>query len=223
MEKLLPVLMITHISGGTLALLSGIIPMVVNKGNKAHRLFGKVFFMGMTVVFLTAFAVSIIKNIPFLLLISIFSYYSVANGYRSLYLKKLHKGQKATIVDWVLNIVAGIFILGMVVWGAYLIGTNTNPQMGTVSLVFGLLGCRGIYTTIGHFTKLPTSKTIWIEGHIAGMVGGYIASVTAFLVVNNEKYIGLPPVVAWLLPTALLVPYIVYWTRKYKKPVSKTR
>ena len=217
MEKWLPFLIITHISGGTIALLSGIIPMVATKGNKAHRLFGKVFFAGMTVVFVTSFAVSIIKNIPFLLLISIFSYYSVANGYRSLYLKKLHMGQKATLVDWVLNIVAGIFILSMVVWGAYLMGTNINMQMGTVSLVFGLLGCRGIYATVSNFTKAPTRKTIWIESHIGGMVGGYIASVTAFLVVNNDKYIGLPPVIAWLLPTVLLVPYILYWTRKYKK------
>ena len=89
--------------------------------------------------------------------------------------------------------------------------------MGIVSLVFGIIGTRGVITTIRNFIKQPTSKSVWIEGHISGMVGGYIASVTAFLVVNNDKYIGLPPVVAWLLPTALLVPYIVYWTRKYKR------
>jgi hypothetical protein len=49
------------------------------------------------------------------------------------------------------------------------------------------------------------------------------ASVTAFLVVNNDDNIGLPPVAAWLLPSVLLVPLIVYWTRKYKKPVTKIR
>jgi uncharacterized membrane protein len=216
MEKWLPVLMIAHISGGVIALLSGIIPMVVTKGNKAHRLFGKVFFTGMTVVFVTGFTVSLIKNIPFLLLISIFSYYLVANGYRSLYLKKLHRGQKPTVVDWLLNIVSGIFMFGMVVFGSYLI-IKGAVQMGIVSLVFGIIGTRGVITTIRNFIKQPTSKSVWIEGHISGMVGGYIASVTAFLVVNNDKYIGLPPVVAWLLPTALLVPYIVYWTRKYKR------
>lgn len=213
--------MIAHIAGGTLSLISGILPMVVTKGNNIHRLFGKIFFFGMTVVFLTGFTVSIIKNIPFLLLISIFSYYLVANGYRSLYLKKLHRGQKPTVIDWLLNIVSGIFMLGMVVFGSYLI-IKGAVQMGIVSLVFGIIGIRGVITTIRNFIKQPTSKTIWIEGHIGGMVGGYIASVTAFLVVNNEHYIGLPMVVAWLLPTVMLVPLIVYWIGRYKKPVKKS-
>jgi uncharacterized membrane protein len=221
MEKYIPWLMIAHIAGGTLSLISGILPMVVTKGNNIHRLFGKIFFFGMTVVFLTGFTVSIIKNIPFLLLISIFSYYLVANGYRSLYLKKLHRGQKPTVVDWLLNIVSGIFMVGMVVFGSYLI-IKGAVQMGIVSLVFGIIGIRGVITTIRNFIKQPTSKTIWIEGHIGGMVGGYIASVTAFLVVNNEHYIGLPMVVAWLLPTVMLVPLIVYWIGRYKKPVKKS-
>jgi len=221
MEKYIPWLMIAHIAGGTLSLISGILPMVVTKGNNIHRLFGKLFFFGMTVVFLTGFTVSIIKNIPFLLLISIFSYYLVANGYRSLYLKKLHRGQKPTVVDWLLNIVSGLFMIGMVVFGSYLI-IKGAVQMGIVSLVFGIIGTRGVITTIRNFIKQPTSKTIWIEGHIGGMVGGYIASVTAFLVINNEHYIGLPMVVAWLLPTVMLVPFIVYWVGRYKKPVKKS-
>lgn len=222
MEKWLPVLMIAHISGGVLSLISGIVPMVVAKGNNTHRLFGKIFFFGMTVVFLTGFSVSLIKNLQFLFLISIFSYYLVASGYRSLYLKKLHRGQKATLVDWLLNFVAGVFMAGMVGWGIYLI-INNNGQMGTVSLIFGLIGIRGVIKSVRNFIIQPESRLLWIEGHIAGMVGGYIASVTAFLVVNNDDHIGLPPVVAWLLPSVLLVPLIVYWVRRYKKPVAKTR
>lgn len=44
------------------------------------------------------------------------------------------------------------------------------------------------------------------------MVGSYIASVTAFLVVNIEF---LPPVLIWLAPTAVLVPLILVWTRRW--------
>jgi hypothetical protein len=46
------------------------------------------------------------------------------------------------------------------------------------------------------------------------MLGSYIASVTAFLVVNNTI---LPPMIAWLLPTAAVTPLIVTWSRKHKK------
>jgi uncharacterized membrane protein len=221
MEKYIPWLMIAHIAGGTLSLISGIVPMLVVKGNNIHRLFGKIFFFGMTVVFLTGFTVSLIKNIPFLFLISIFSYYLVASGYRSLYLKKLGRGQKPAVVDWLLNIVSGIFMAGMVVSGIYLI-IKGSAQMGTVSLVFGLVGTRGVIKSVHGFIKPTGNKTAWIEGHISGMVGGYIASVTAFLVINNDQYIGLPPVVAWLLPTVMLVPLIVYWIGRYKKPVKKS-
>ena len=112
-------------------------------------------------------------------------------------------------------------MVGMVVFGTYLI-IKGAVQMGIVSLVFGITGTRGVINTVRNFIKQPTSKTIWIEGHIGGMVGGYIASVTAFLVINNEHYIGLPPVVAWLLPTVMLVPFIVYWVGRYKKPVKKS-
>jgi hypothetical protein len=48
------------------------------------------------------------------------------------------------------------------------------------------------------------------------MIGAYISALTAFLVVNlHGDYI--PGFVAWLLPTALLVPFIVRWSRQYSK------
>jgi hypothetical protein len=43
------------------------------------------------------------------------------------------------------------------------------------------------------------------------MTGSYIASSTAFLVVNNTI---LPGIIAWLIPTVLLVPLIIMWSRK---------
>jgi type IV secretory pathway component VirB8 len=50
------------------------------------------------------------------------------------------------------------------------------------------------------------------------MIGAYIASITAFLVVNNTI---LPGVVAWLLPTAVLVPVLIKWSRKYAVKIVK--
>jgi hypothetical protein len=45
------------------------------------------------------------------------------------------------------------------------------------------------------------------------MIGAYIASITAFLVVNNTI---LPSLVAWLAPGVLLTPLIFYWINQYK-------
>jgi len=52
------------------------------------------------------------------------------------------------------------------------------------------------------------------------MLGGYISTCTAFLVVNftEVQY----PVLVWLLPTIIGTPLIAYWTRKTVKTNPKT-
>lgn len=54
----------------------------------------------MLVVFVTAVALSIFKDIPFLLMMAFFSFYLVVLGYRALSYKKLHKGQKVALGGW---------------------------------------------------------------------------------------------------------------------------
>jgi hypothetical protein len=44
------------------------------------------------------------------------------------------------------------------------------------------------------------------------MIGGYIAAVTAFVVVNNM----FPSFWGWFAPTLVGVPYILYWNRRLK-------
>jgi len=64
-----------------------------------------------------------------------------------------------------------------------------------------------------NFKGKSTIRNFFLTTHIQRMMGSYIASVTAFLVVNNEI---LPPVIVWLLPTLVIAPLITIWTRKYK-------
>lgn len=219
MEEWLPTLVIVHIAGGTLSLISGLVPMIVSKGSNVHRLFGILFFAGMCAVFFTGLTVSLIKQLDFLMLISLFSFYLVVSGYRSLSHKKLHWGNTATWLDWTLNILFGLIMLCMLAWGVFqVLRIHGRVEAGIISIIFSLIGLRGIIITMARFSIPPQRKTIWIEGHIAGMVGGYIAAFTAFVVVNNDTLIGLPPLLAWLFPTFLGVPVIIYWTRQYKKP-----
>jgi hypothetical protein len=51
------------------------------------------------------------------------------------------------------------------------------------------------------------------------MIGAYIASITAFLVVNIDF---VPGAILWLLPTFLMVPLIIVWSNKYKILKSET-
>jgi hypothetical protein len=82
-----------------------------------------------------------------------------------------------------------------------------------------MIGCSFLVGDVRKFRRPPTEKMHWWFTHIAAMCGGYIATVTAFVVVNVQMNPGWVP---WLLPTAIGTPLIMRTIRKYKKQfVSK--
>jgi hypothetical protein len=52
-----------------------------------------------------------------------------------------------------------------------------------------------------------------IAAHLGRMLGGTIAAVTAFTVVNVRIE---PAFVVWLAPTVVLTPVIAYWTARVR-------
>src|SRR4051812_26417176 len=117
MELFIKSIIYFHAMCGFVALLTGGIAMSTPKGGAVHRLAGKFYFFSMTGVFITAVYVSIVHDIPFLLMVGFFSYYMACSGYRSLYLKRLHLEQQPETLDWVITAVAGTFNAGLFCWG----------------------------------------------------------------------------------------------------------
>ncbi|MCD9017940.1 DUF2306 domain-containing protein [Parachryseolinea silvisoli] len=181
-ELFLRATLIVHIAGGTAALVSGLVAMLTQKGGRAHRRAGIVYFAGMSAVFVSAVILSIAGNNIFLLLVGFFSYYLTVRGYRILYLKNLPAGQKPTTVDWLITGVASLFILTLVGWGVTLL--TVGERMGIVALVFGGIGATFVRKDIVQFFRRPQEKMHWWYGHISSMGGSYISAVTAFIVVN---------------------------------------
>lgn len=211
MELFLRIVLILHIIGGFTALLTGGLAMLSKKGGKVHRANGKIYFGGMTAVFISAVILSIAHDIPFLLMVGFFSYYMVVRGYRILFLKKLGRGQRPALLDWMIVVVAGGFIVYLLVWG--IIQSAAGIGRGYVAIVFGIIGCSFLVVDVRKFLRPPMDKMHWFFGHISAMCGGYIATVTAFVVVNVHMNPGWVP---WLLPTAVGTPLIVRTVRKYK-------
>lgn len=198
-EKFLSILLVLHVIGGTVALLSGLGAMRTTKGAKNHRLFGKVYFYAMTTVFVTALATSIGHNKDFLLMVAFFSYYMTVRGYRILFLKKLHEGQKAAAIDWLIIGVSGIFIVTLIGWGVWALLQGSG--MGVVGIVFGVIGSNLLYGDVRSFRIAPTEKMHWWYGHINAMGGSYISAATAFVVVNIR--IGQWNWILWLIPSVI--------------------
>jgi uncharacterized membrane protein len=218
MELLFKIILGFHITAGSIALLSGPVAMFSKKGGENHRLAGKFFTWSMAVVSIAALYLSIAHKNWFLLMVAVFSMHSIVIGYRFLYLKKIQLLKKPTLLDWLIALPAALFSMGLVVFGILLLIQNQN-SFGWVAIVFGSIGSRNAWVGIRPFYIKPKQKNFWLINHISGMIGGYIATFTAFLVVNISFQ---PSFILWLLPTLIGVPFIFYNIRKYKSESSKT-
>jgi len=211
-EKILSGMLVIHIAGGTVALMSGLVAMLSLKGSKTHRLAGKIYFWAMTAVFIGALFTAIGHSKDFLLMVAFFSYYMTVRGYRVLYLKKLYQGQKAQPLDWFITIISGAFVLSLLAWGTWAIWNGFG--MGIVAMAFGLTGMSFFINDVNRFFNPPKEKMHWWYGHISSMGGSYISAVTAFVVVNIQ----LPQFqwVLWILPGIIGGILIGRTIRKYK-------
>lgn len=216
MALLISLLLIIHIAGGFTALISGFIAAITKKGDRTHRKTGKVYFWGMTTVFITAIALGVLKEKWFLFMVGFFSYYMVVRGYRILYLKKLGAGQQASLLDWGIAIIAILFGAALVISSLVHGLDGFNP----VPFVFGCISISFAVKDVQLFRNGPSSKQHWLYVHIAGMGGGYIATWTAFLVTNIHF---LPPVLVWLAPTVIGSTCIGITIRKYRKQAAAQR
>ena len=206
-----------HIIAGSLALLTGPIAMMNQDGGKLHRRTGKIYFISMLVIFVTSIVLSVVRENWFLFMVGIFSCYLVTTAYRALALKMLHKGQKAALLDWVILVISGLAGLGLLGTGLWTWLINKN-SFGIVPMVFGYIMTSGVMQDYKRFTIPPTEKNHWLLKHITGMMGGYIATLTAFLVQNVHTN---PSFLAWLLPTIVIAPLIAYTVRKFKRGKGK--
>ena len=199
------ILLSTHILAGTIALFCAGLALLSEKGKKIHVTSGRIYFWSMAGIFLTAIPMSIISSNTFLFLIAIFSFYLAFAGMR---FAKNRKGI-ATTIDWIA--VSLMILSGLGMWAlAITYFINNNSQYITL-FVFGFIALAlGYLDYKSHKNKTATGKER-IAKHLTNMMGGTIAVVTAVLVVN----INIEPIwVWWVLPTAVISPIIVYWSKK---------
>lgn len=211
MELTFKVFLFIHIFSGTIGLLSGTLNMINKKGNKLHKQIGLFFFYGMLINGISALVVAGIHFNIFLFIVGVFSIYMVSTAQRFLYLRGIHTGQKPKNGDWIVTYSMLLFGLFFMIYGGALVAFSKN--FGIVLLVFGIISLLMVKQDIAIYRGNIKNTNYWLLIHIGRMVGAYIASITAFLVVNNTI---LPGLVVWLAPGVLLTPLIFYWINKYK-------
>lgn len=204
-----------HIIGGATGLLTGIVNMIAKKGNLKHKIVGKIFSVSMLTTGLSSLVLSVLHPSRFMFMVGAFTVYMVGTGNRYLHLKMLNKNQKPKIIDWTLT-------LSMLLAGVLFIGLGTvnllkSNLFGLVFITFGFLGLLFVRHDFKNYSGKSNILNYWLSEHLQRMIGAFIASSTAFLVVN-AKYLPeyIPIILYWLLPTVILTPLIIKWARKYE-------
>jgi uncharacterized membrane protein len=222
----LRVLLALHIGCGAVAFVCAPVALATAKGGKTHRRWGKIYFWAMAGVAVTALILSFALPIFFLAMVAVFSFYSAFAGYRILSLKDMYTGARPKAVDWLAAVITFLSSLLLFLRGIVrpqLMGVGViqvaGHEVSIVSVVFGLIGMRMGQGSISGFLKPPTEKMFWWFDHMQGMMGSYIAALTAFSAVNLSRWFGAAWWV-WLWPTIGGAPAIAIWTTYYKTKFS---
>lgn len=195
-----------HVGAGFTALAAAAVAMATRKGGSAHRLAGRVYVAGMLAVTLTTFALVAARPNAFLLAIAIFSFYLVFTGWRA----GLLRDGRPRLADRLASATMALTGLVMLAMGAAgLVGAGGAQPV--ILLVFGSIGLTLAISDLRLPRNGPSAGTERIARHLTRMLAGTTATITAAVVVNLGF---LPDIVAWLGPTALVVPVIIWWNAR---------
>ena len=208
--------LIIHIICGFTAFFVAPVAMAVKKGGDSHRKWGKVFFWAMAGVCGAALVMAPMHDNLFLTLVAVFSFYLAFSGYRSLYRKSIKSWKDVAFIDWFVVILNALFCLTLLI-----IGIGKLPDsFGVISIVFGAIGSINSLRDLVSFVRPAQTKGKWFFSHMGGMIGAYIAAVSAFSAVNlNFEW--LPVSIQWLWPTIIGVPAMMIWMKQYRRKFSK--
>jgi hypothetical protein len=215
MENLIRGLLVLHIIAGFAAFFCAPVALLTVKGGKTHRRFGKYYLYLMMVVALTAMIIAVYRPIVFLALVAVFSAYFAFKGYRILQ----RKNAPAQPLDWAgasLMVASGV---GLITLGLLQPAGYRMPSPA-VSVAFGVVAVLFGGFDMLQFLRPPADKNAWWYGHMSGMLGSYIAAVSAFSAVNFSF---LPPTVRWLWPSAIGIPVIFLWIGYYQRKFNRRK
>lgn len=200
------ILITLHIFFGTVALVLGTISAILKKGDKWHKLLGKIYLTAMIGVFVTALIRSIQTGNGFLLAVAFFSITLTLSAFISIRRKR----NVNSILPPIIAIISFLSGLGLIIQG-FLDPFSIQFRFNLIPLVFGIISC-WVGIEDWRNAKREFQYFVQLQAHITRMGGSLISAWTAFIVVNNTL---LPPIVVWLLPTLIGTICISFAVSKY--------
>lgn len=228
METAIDILRILHIATGFISLIAFWIPVIVQKGGKAHRLSGKAYVVLMWIVSSTA-AILSVKNVwigdyqkaAFLGFIAMITAHALWYGIAILNNKKEQKARyQLGRIIFSSTIVASAFAL--IAYGFALQAEGA----GVLMFIFGGLGLTELPNLINRL-RTPSTRMPWLKEHIVGMCSSGIAAYTAFFVFGGSQFFssvlpGYWGIIPWVAPGLIGTFGIRYAVKRFvRKPGLK--
>lgn len=212
MEQTIKILIYIHAFFGGIGLLMGILSVLVKKGGKQHKRFGKIFSYA---ILISAFISLIVAQLPnhenlFLFLIGVFTIYMVLAGNRAITFKKKSKTSADMLDKLISGTMCACSILMLIVG---IIGELQHIGNSILYIFFGAFGLLMTLKDFRMYRNIELLKLKWQQNHLGKMIGALIASVTAFIIAG----LNMSTLIFWILPTIIGSLYIIYWNRKLAK------
>ncbi len=196
------ILLFAHIAGGSVALICALMAVSSKKGSNFHRRVGRIYALGMATIGVTAIPMAIISGKTFLFLIALFSSYLVFAGWRF----AVNRSGRPSKLDWIAVLIMLLTAATMTI-GAYIIYAEGSDMWVALAVFATIAAVLGLVDMKSHISRRTIGKKR-VARHLTNMLSGTIATVTAAVVVNISTD---PAWIAWLVPTVIIVPVIIYW------------
>ncbi|MCY3600571.1 MAG: hypothetical protein OXN85_11460 [Gemmatimonadetes bacterium] len=235
MTPVLDALLRIHVAAGFVGLVAFWIPVFARKGGRAHVRAGLVYTWCAYVVTLSAVVLAAgrfashlgqgigvaerpdLYGLPlFLGYLGVTTFAAVRQAMRAVATRRVPEALRTPFHE----ALAWASIAGSVTVIAFALGmwSSVSPILLGLSPIGLLTGLRML-----QLMRKPGSEPMgWFYSHMASMLAGGIAFHTAFAVFGAPRLwefaiAGPLALVPWLLPTALGVPAIFIWTRRYRR------
>lgn len=203
-------MVVAHEISGFLGLLGSIVAILtrfIKTPHSWHIYSGRIFTLGMVGVGLTGLIIAWVQASIFFLSLAFFVLYLAVVGWRY----AVNRGGMANSLDRVLAIGAMLAFIAMTAIGGYLLAQGNGSGLlmavfGTIGLLHSIIDVRGAFGD-------PVKGKSRIAAHLSRMLGGTIAALTAFLLIQFESSSPL----LWFAPAMALMPVIGLWKRLVKR------
>jgi hypothetical protein len=206
-------LLVVHIAGGVLSLSAPLGALAAAKGTHWHVLAGRVFVLGMLVIFVTTLPMTMLKPNAFLFGVAFVSFYLALTGWS----RARHRAAAPVLTDW---LSAWFMVLGALIislWAFPL--ARAGDSKGGGLLAFAAVGATLAVIDLSAFRAHRYQGQVRIVAHLSRMLAGYGAALAAFTV-TALKVRTSPAFLAFLLPALIIAPVSWYWRARIRRQTS---